>query len=65
MADRIGQYMHAHTLYGSYRPFGSSIILASHDVEGYHLHMIEPSGHNYVNNFIHLIYFFIKTKFNF
>ena len=49
MADRIGLYMHAHTLYGSYRPFGSSVVLASHDVDGYHLHLIEPSGHNYVN----------------
>jgi ABC-type branched-subunit amino acid transport system ATPase component len=42
--------MHAHTLYGSYRPFGSSIIIASHDIEGYHLHLIEPLGFNYVKN---------------
>ena len=39
--------MHAHTLYGSYRPFGSSIIQASHDQNGYNLHLTDPSGHNY------------------
>ena len=48
----MGLYIHAHTLYGSYRPFGSAAIIASHDVEGYHLHMIEPSGHNYVTSII-------------
>ena len=43
--------MHAHTLYGSYRPFGSSVIMATHDIDGYRLFMIDPSGHNYVKNF--------------
>lgn len=40
--------MHAHTLYGSYRPFGASSIMASHDSEGYRLYLLDPSGHNYV-----------------
>lgn len=44
MADRVSQYVHAFTLYGSYRPFGSAVITASHDIEGFNLHMIEPSG---------------------
>lgn len=44
LADRLGQYVHAHTLYGSYRPMGAAIIVASHDFDGFHLHMIEPSG---------------------
>ena len=48
--------MHAHTLYGSYRPFGSSLITASHDIEGYHLHLIEPLGFNYVIYILYLKY---------
>ena len=48
--------MHAHTLYGSYRPFGSSVIVAAHDIEGYKLYLIDPSGHNYVKNLIQGFY---------
>ena len=61
MADRMGSYMHAHTLYGSYRPFGSAVIIASHDLEGYHLHMVEPSGHNYVI----FMLFMLRMSFDF
>jgi len=36
------------TIYASYRLYGSSIILASHDVvKGPTLHMVEPSGASY------------------
>jgi len=48
LSDRVSQYVHAYTLYGSYRPFGSAIILAAHDLDGFNLHMIEPSGFSYV-----------------
>jgi 20S proteasome subunit alpha 7 len=47
LSDRVSQYVHAYTLYGSYRPFGSAIILAAHDLDGFNLHMIEPSGFSY------------------
>ncbi|EDO17280.1 hypothetical protein Kpol_538p40 [Vanderwaltozyma polyspora DSM 70294] len=43
-ADRIGQYVQAHTLYNSVRPFGVSAIFGGIDDEGSHLYMIEPSG---------------------
>ncbi len=33
------------TVYASYRPFGCSVILASHDnIKGLGLYMVEPSG---------------------
>jgi len=45
LTDRTSQYVHAHTLYGSYRPFGTCAVVASYDTfDGYGLYMIEPSG---------------------
>jgi len=44
IADRMGNYMQAHTLYGHLRPFGVSVILGTWDADGPQLHMIEPSG---------------------
>jgi len=45
LADKLSGYVHAHTLYSSYRPFGTSIFLSSYDeVDGPELYMIEPSG---------------------
>jgi len=45
LADRVSQYVHAHTLYPVYRPFGSAVIMGSYDTfDGYTLYMIEPSG---------------------
>lgn len=45
LADRLGQYVQAHTLYSSVRPFGCSLLVASsaHGGEA-GLYMIEPSG---------------------
>lgn len=43
-ADRLGQYVQAHTLYNSVRPFGVSAIFGGIDAEGPHLYMLEPSG---------------------
>lgn len=46
LAGRIGAYMHAHTCYGGYRPFGLGVLIAGYDdfdKESY-LHMINPSG---------------------
>jgi 20S proteasome alpha/beta subunit len=41
-------YMHAYTLYGFVRPFGSYILLASHESDGPQLYGVEPSGVTYV-----------------
>jgi 20S proteasome subunit alpha 7 len=44
LAERIGLFVQTHTLYSSVRPFGSTIIIGSKDLEGCSLHMIDPSG---------------------
>ncbi|KAJ1899035.1 putative proteasome subunit alpha type-7 [Kickxella alabastrina] len=44
IAERMGMYIQAYTLYSSVRPFGVSTILATVDVDGPQLYMIEPSG---------------------
>lgn len=49
LAGRVGAYMHAHTCYGGYRPFGLAVLIAAFDEvdnESY-LHMVSPSGNNY------------------
>lgn len=43
-ADRLGQYVQAHTLYNSVRPFGITAIFGGVDENGAHLYMLEPSG---------------------
>lgn len=44
LADRLGQYVQAHTLYNSVRPFGVTAIFGGIDEKGPHLYMLEPSG---------------------
>ena len=44
IADRVAAYVSAFTLYSSVRPFGLATILASTDLDGPALYMIEPSG---------------------
>ncbi|KAK0468452.1 20S proteasome subunit [Desarmillaria tabescens] len=44
LADRLGQYVQAYTLYSSVRPFGISTILGAVDKDGPSLYVIEPSG---------------------
>ncbi|CEP64879.1 proteasome core particle subunit alpha 7 LALA0_S14e01332g [Lachancea lanzarotensis] len=44
LADRLGQYVQAHTLYNSVRPFGITAIFGGVDEKGAHLYMLEPSG---------------------
>ncbi|CCD23030.1 proteasome core particle subunit alpha 7 NDAI_0A08770 [Naumovozyma dairenensis CBS 421] len=43
-AERLGQYVQAHTLYNSVRPFGVTSIFGGIDEKGPHLYMLEPSG---------------------
>ncbi|KAF6762851.1 20S proteasome subunit [Ephemerocybe angulata] len=44
VADRLGLYVQAYTLYSSVRPFGISTILGAVDNTGPALYVIEPSG---------------------
>ena len=48
LAERLGLRAQMSTVYASYRPFGSSLILAGHDsLKGFGLFMVEPSGASY------------------
>jgi len=44
LTDRVAMYMHAYTLYSSVRPFGCSVMMASHQNNEPLLYTIEPSG---------------------
>jgi len=45
LADRLAMQVQMKTIYASFRPFGTSIILSTHDhLKGPALWMIEPSG---------------------
>ncbi|KJA30084.1 hypothetical protein HYPSUDRAFT_126516 [Hypholoma sublateritium FD-334 SS-4] len=44
IADRLGLYVQAYTLYSSVRPFGISTILGTVDPDGPGLFVVEPSG---------------------
>jgi len=44
VADRLGLYVQAYTLYSSVRPFGISSILGAVDNNGPALYVVEPSG---------------------
>ena len=48
LADRLGLYVQAYTLYSSVRPFGCSTILGGIDKDGPSIYVIEPSGVFYV-----------------
>ena len=49
LADRVALYIHAHTLYSSYRPLGAAIFIASYDNGVYSLYKVECSGELYVS----------------
>jgi len=44
LADRLGLYVQAYTLYSSVRPFGISTILGAVDKDGPSIYVVEPSG---------------------
>ena len=54
LSDRMGSFMHLFTLYGSYRPVGSSILLAGYSPETKEceLYMSEPTGLALVRRFL-------------
>ena len=56
MADRLGQYVSAYTLYSSVRPFGCSTIVGAVNEDGTSaLYMIEPSGVYWVKLFFFVL----------
>jgi 20S proteasome subunit alpha 7 len=48
LVERLAMYVHAHTMYGSYRPLGVGIIVATCDEKDYSLFMVDPSGSYFV-----------------
>ena len=45
IAERIAQKCQMKTIYASYRPYGASIVFATHDImQPFSLWMVEPSG---------------------
>ncbi|XP_043245935.1 proteasome subunit alpha type-3-like isoform X2 [Amphibalanus amphitrite] len=44
LADRLGMYLHAYTLYSFVRPFGCSVMMAAYGEDGPELFMADPSG---------------------
>ncbi|XP_035218233.1 proteasome subunit alpha type-3-like [Stegodyphus dumicola] len=44
LKDRVAMYMHAYTLYSSYRPFGASVIMGAYEFDGPQMYCIDPSG---------------------
>jgi 20S proteasome subunit alpha 7 len=48
LAERLAMRVQMSTIYASYRPFGTSIIVGAHDnLKGFGLFMVEPSGSLY------------------
>jgi len=48
LAERLSLRVQMSTVYANYRPFGSTMILASYDhIKGLGLYMVEPSGTMY------------------
>lgn len=44
LAERVAHIVHAYTLYGAYRPFGTTFLISSFDEGKPHLYKIENSG---------------------
>jgi len=51
LVERMSMYIHAHTLYGAYRPLGTGMIIAACDDGVFTLYMVDPSGAYYVAAF--------------
>jgi 20S proteasome subunit alpha 7 len=46
LVDRLANYIHAHTIYNAYRPYGSSVLLSGYNnvTDKFELYMIDNSG---------------------
>jgi 20S proteasome subunit alpha 7 len=49
VADRVGLYVQAYTLYSSVRPFGINAVFGAVDKDGPQLFVVEPSGVYFVS----------------
>lgn len=58
--DRVSMYMHAYTLYSAVRPYGCSVILASHEQNQPEMYLIDPSGVSYVSNFVLVLFLIVS-----
>lgn len=47
LVERVSMYIHAHTLYMSYRPLGTGLIISAFEDGQYFLYMVDPSGSYY------------------
>mmetsp|Transcript_36135 Transcript_36135/g.80415 ORF Transcript_36135/g.80415 Transcript_36135/m.80415 type:complete len:250 (-) Transcript_36135:623-1372(-) len=47
LCERVASYVHLFNLYWAFRPFGSTILLATYDQNGPQLHVVDPSGTSY------------------
>ncbi|XP_033106387.1 proteasome subunit alpha type-3-like [Anneissia japonica] len=47
LVESVSGYVHAYTLFGYARPFGSSVMYGSYDKTGPNLYMVDPSGVSY------------------
>ena len=46
LVERLANYIHAHTIYNAYRPYGSSVLLSGYNAQSdrFELYMIDNSG---------------------
>lgn len=56
----ISNHVHSHTLYWYLRPYGASVLFASHDEEGPQLFQIDPNGVSNVHIF--MLFFIIELE---
>lgn len=50
LADRVALYIHAHTLYSSYRPLGVEIFISAFDDGEYSLYGVKNNGTVFVSS---------------
>lgn len=64
LSERLSSFVQVYTLYGSVRPFGCSVLLASVDKRGPQLYMTDPSGTSWVKriNFFVFDIRYVPTK---
>lgn len=60
LAERLGLYVHAYTLYSSVRPFGVASLLAGVDDSGAKLFLIEPDGTHFVISLLFNLFFYAR-----
>ena len=49
LVDRVSNFMHLFTVYGSVRPFGCSVMFGAYGADGPQLFLADPSGVSWVS----------------